>query len=46
MLHQRRARPRVWSAKMSVQIGPSQAFTFEKSSVQTSCASASPMALR
>ena len=43
MLHHRRVRPRVWSAKRSVQAGPSQAFTYEKSSVQTSCASASPI---
>ena len=38
MMHHRRVRPRVWSAKSSVQAGPSQAFTSEKSSVQTSCA--------
>jgi hypothetical protein len=31
MLHHRRARPRVWSANISVQAGPSPAFTFEKS---------------
>ena len=36
MLHHRRALPRVWSAKSSVQARPSQAFTLEKSSVQTS----------
>ncbi len=42
MLHQRRTRPRVWSAKRRVQAGPSQAFSLEKFSVQTGRASASP----
>lgn len=42
MLHHRRAWPRVWSANISVQAGPSHAFTFEKSSSQTNFASASP----
>ena len=35
-----------WSAKRSVQTGPSQALTFEKSSVQTNCASVSPIGKR
>lgn len=43
MLHHLRARPRVWSANISVQAGPSQAFTLEKSSSQTNFASASPI---
>ena len=40
MLHHRRARLRVRSAKRSVQATPSQVFTCKKSSVQTNCASA------
>ena len=43
MLHHRRARRRVWSANISVQLCPSHAFTSEKSSSQTNFASASPI---
>ena len=43
MLHHRRARLLVWSAKMSVQLAPSHALMLAKSSSQTHCASASPI---
>lgn len=42
MLHHLRERPRVWSANIRVQAGPSHAFTSAKPSLATSCASASP----
>jgi len=43
MLHHLRARPRVWSANSRVQVGPSHAFTLEKSSSQTNFASTAPI---
>jgi hypothetical protein len=42
MMHHRRARLRVWSANSMVQLCPSHALTFEKSSSQTNFAMASP----